>query len=162
MGELLNKEQASAYVGVSVRTLQRLAERGDIPRSEVTGKKGKEARFDEDDLRAYLERNRPMALMRAGAVTPDVTPDTALVRQQQMSDLALMIGEALKSSHPAAPVVMLSDKLLLSLPEASTLSGVPLARLRLDAHNGKLKMRRVGRGLGKVHADDLAAYAKKL
>ncbi len=162
MGELLNKEQASAFVGVSVRTLQRLAERGDIPRSEVTGKKGKEARFDEDDLRAYLERNRPLALMRGG-VTPDATPDTALARREQMSDLALLIGEALQQSQAQRPpAVMLSDKLLLSLPEASALSGVPLARLRLDAHNGKLKMRRVGRGLGKVHADDLAVYAKKL
>jgi excisionase family DNA binding protein len=162
MGELLNKVQASAFIGVSVRTLQRLAEKGDIPRSEVTGKKGREARFDEDDLRAYLERNRPMALMRGGDVTPDATPDMALARREQMSDLARLIGEALKQVQPAAPAVMLSDKLLLSLPEASMMSGVSLARLRQDAHNGKLKMRRVGRGLGKVHRDDLAAYAKKL
>ena len=64
--------------------------------------------------------------------------------------------------HAMAAPMRLSEKLLLSLPEPSTLSGSPVADLRAAVHAGKLKTMGVGRGLGKVRRSDLEKYVSKL
>jgi excisionase family DNA binding protein len=77
MAETLTKEEAAAHIGVSVRTLQRIVGKGELPVSYERGKKGDEARFQLSDLNAYLERNKSHALMRQAApdVASPVTPD---------------------------------------------------------------------------------------
>jgi excisionase family DNA binding protein len=62
-----------------------------------------------------------------------------------------------------APAINLSDKLLLSIPEASMLSGIPADKLRAAVKSRKLKaVQSVGRGLGKIKRSDLDAYVRKL
>jgi hypothetical protein len=57
----------------------------------------------------------------------------------------------------------LAHKLLLSLPEASRLSGVPIDKLRAAVNSGELAtVSGVGRGLGKVRRETLETYVKSL
>ncbi len=156
----LNKEDAAARIGVSVRTLQRITKAGEIPVSYERGKKGDEARYDEADLLAYLEKTKPHALMRPAA-TPDATSDTALQRTDSPAEKGFRDGMMRAYNAMAAPV-RLNEKMLLSLPEASQLSGVPVATLRAAAHEGTLKTVAIGRGLGKVRRADLEKYISKL
>jgi len=156
----MRKEEAAQFIGVSVRTLQRLTTKGEIPVTYEDGKKGKEAHYEEADLLDYIQKNKPAAIFRpaaTSAMTHDATTVAPLVAP---SDVTRGMVEAFNAM--AAPV-RLSERLLLSLPEASTLSGVPLAKLRSDAKSGALKtIKSVGRGLGKVRRDDLESYVKKL
>ena len=49
----LSSQQASEYLGVSVRTLLRIRSRGELPYSKV----GQRARYKKSDLIKYLNRN---------------------------------------------------------------------------------------------------------
>jgi hypothetical protein len=61
------------------------------------------------------------------------------------------------------PIADLSHKLMLSLPEAARLSGVPVEALRAAVKAGKLKIvESTGRGFGKVKRPDLETYIRKL
>jgi hypothetical protein len=52
---------------------------------------------------------------------------------------------------------------MLSLPEASRLSGVPVEALRGAVKAGALKVvKSAGRGFGKVKREELERYVKKL
>ncbi len=152
----MNKEEAAAYIGVSVRTLQRLTSKGTIPFHQQPGKKGKETHYDEADLIDYLQKNKPTTIMRAGsslAMTDDTTGDTT-------PDAA---HEMLAAFRALAAPVKLSEKLLLTLPEAAALSGISVDKLRSAVKSGALKaIKSIGRGLGKVRQDDLSNYVKKL
>jgi excisionase family DNA binding protein len=155
-GKSMNKAAAAAYIGVSVRTLQRLTSKGEIPFYQEQGKKGKETHYDEADLIDYLQKNKPTTIMRPGsslAMTSDMTDDAT----PNAADEMLAAFRAL-----AAPV-KLSEKFLLSLPEAAALSGVPVDKLRSAVNSGALKaIRTIGRGLGKVRRSDLENYVSKL
>jgi excisionase family DNA binding protein len=153
---LLNKEDAARYVGVSVRTLQRLVAKGEIARAEEKGPKGSEARFDTEDLDRYLERNKPQALYRPGAQLPALRQDAPLVTT----------GDAPQNIAPlraagALAAFSASSKLLLSLHDASALTSLSRQHLRDAIHAGKLKGKIVGKGY-KMLRSDLEAYLKKL
>jgi excisionase family DNA binding protein len=160
----MNKDQAANFIGVSVRTLQRLTGKGKIPVSYERGQKGDEARYDQHDLEAYLQTQRPVAIMRPNS---DTTSDMADGVTQAMtlgatSGAAGMAGEALiKTLAQMAAPVRVSEKFLLSLTEAAQLSGLSRRHLREAIGNGKLKAKIIGRGW-RVKREDLESYVKKL
>jgi excisionase family DNA binding protein len=152
---LLKKEDAAAYIGVSVRTLQRLAGRGEIARSEERGPKGLEARFDTSDLDAYLSKHKPQALFRP-------SPAAALVPRQD-APLVTTGGAGGQQSPGMAALAAFgaSSKLLLSLHDARALTGLSAQFLRAAIKDGKLKGRIIGKGY-KIKRTDLDLYIKKL
>jgi excisionase family DNA binding protein len=160
MPELLNREAAAQYIGVSVRTLNRLVDRKEIPRSEVPGPKGQEARFDQSDLDAYLERNKPHALMRSGAVLPATLDATTGAAQ-----LAVLFASAMRDALPPVPVE------LLPVSEAARRVGLPARVLKAAVDAGELPAhhipgQKIERGpkkkkykvRGRVRSDDLQRW----
>ncbi len=107
------------------------------------------------------------------AVIRDTPPDkadrpTALVRRGgvgDISDFLKLIAQAVKDGggNNAAPVetLSLSDKLTLSLSEASHLSGLSRGYLQQAIKAGKLKAKILGRGW-RVKRNDLDNWVKKL
>jgi excisionase family DNA binding protein len=171
----MNKEEAAKYLGMSVRSLQRLTSEG-LFKPALTGNKGA-AVYDAAELRQWRdmsedERRRarddarkpapgvlsPMTVMTGKAdVTGNgvmtVTRDTPDARRE----FAQMIAEAVASK----PALSVADKLTLSLAEAAQLSGLSRGHLREAIEQKKLKARIIGRGW-RVKRDDLDAYVRKL
>jgi excisionase family DNA binding protein len=58
--------------------------------------------------------------------------------------------------------VPLGEKMLLSLPQAAEVSGVPVAYLRAAVKAKRLKTVAVGGGYGKVKRVDLETYVENL
>ncbi len=161
----MNKEQAANHIGTSVRTLQRLTGAGKIAVSYERGHKGDEARYAQSDLEAYLQSQKPAALMRPDtAATSGATDDTAQAMSLVTTGGAAsgMAGAALIEAFAqmSAPV-RVSEKFTLSLVEAAQLSGLSRGHLRLAIEEKKLKARIIGRGW-RVKREDLEAYIKKL
>ncbi len=162
----MNKEQAANYIGASVRTLQRLTGAGKIPVTYERGHKGDEARYTQSDLDAYLQSQKPAALMRpdtaaTSGATDDATQAMSLVTTggaaSGMATGAALIEAFAQMSAP----VRVSEKFTLSLIEAAQLSGLSRGHLRQAIEEKKLKARIIGRGW-RVKREDLEAYIKKL
>jgi predicted DNA-binding protein (UPF0251 family) len=151
----LNKEDAAARIGVSVRTLQRITKAGEIPVSYERGKKGDEARYDEADLLAYLEKTKPHALMRPAA-TPDATSDTALVKASQMQETLGLLASMLEDRR-------LLDDRFLTYAQASDEFGLSMAVLRRAVAQEKLKLYPVGkRGAKVLRLSEVRAFVRSL
>jgi excisionase family DNA binding protein len=161
----MNKEEAANHIGASVRTLQRLTGAGKIAVTYERGHKGDEARYMQSDLDAYLQSQKPVALMRPDTGAPNGAADDAT---QAMSLVAThgaasgMAGAALIEAFAQMSVpVRVSEKFTLSLIEAAQLSGLSRGHLRFAITEKKLKARIIGRGW-RVKREDLEAYIKKL
>ncbi|WP_199332997.1 helix-turn-helix domain-containing protein [Nostoc sp. FACHB-190] len=59
------------------------------------------------------------------------------------------------------PVVLIADKLLLTLPEAQTLTGLSRELLRDAIASGELKAKVIGKGW-RIKRTDLDRYVEKL
>lgn len=167
----MNKQEAVEYlkgkgVEVSIRTLQREASAGRLPVAYVRGHKGDEASFDAADLDRFAERRTSATYVSRDIPSQDNgAPVQALARQGQSSPLMQILALVEQARAQAKPQETLSDlahKMVLSLPEAAQLSGVPVAHLREAVHSKKLKTVGIGRGLGKVKREDLDLFVKKL
>jgi hypothetical protein len=151
-------------LGVTPRTVERRLT--PLPQKRV-GSHGPESVYLRTDVLRLAEKmGRPVVEDSAGAdlaadsttlALPDLPPPVAAL----VAALARSVAQL--PPAPAVVAVPLADKLLLSLPEAADLSGIPVAKLRADAKSGALKtIKSIGRGLGKVRRDDLNVYVKKL
>ena len=170
----MNKQEAAEYLGVSVRTLQRLTAQGEVSAGEVRGKTGMVTDYSKEELDRFKQEEERKAQDATRYVRPHVipvTPDSATPAQTALAlgragnSLALVeLIAALEQAHATRtqPVpVPVADKLTLSLAEASQLSGLSRNHLRQAIEEKKLKARIIGRGW-RVKRDDLGAYVKKL
>jgi excisionase family DNA binding protein len=171
----MNKEAAAKFLGMSVRSLQRLTSEG-LFKPALTGTKGA-AVYDAAELRQWRdmsedERRRARDDARqqhSGALSPmtvmtgkaDVTGNGVMTVTRDTPDsrreFARMIAEAVASK----PALSVADKLTLSLMEASQLSGLSRGHLRQAIEEKKLKARIIGRGW-RVKRSDLDSYVVKL
>jgi excisionase family DNA binding protein len=174
----MNKQQAADYLGVSVRAVERYTQQGKLSVHYEPGKTRPVAVYREEELRplkseiaANLYHQRP-AVEKGNPANPEQAGDvgevTALARGEGSADaLALIIREVATATvgalraDAAAAVVPVADKLMLSLVEASQLSGLSRGHLRDAIEDKKLKARIIGRGW-RVKRDDLDLYVKKL
>lgn len=153
-----NKDEASRYLGVSVRTLQRMsvvvkegetAPEGKIPgytwRNTETGRD--ETRFFKRNLDAYLHSRRKQHVSVVPAAPPpaptDVTPDTALVRASQVQETLNLLASMLEDRR-------LLDDRFLTYKEASEEFGLSMAVLRRAVADGRLNLYPIGRRGAKV------------
>jgi hypothetical protein len=174
----MNSKQASKKLKISVRSLQRLTKKHNLTVLYQRGKSGKqEAIYDPDEidrLRDTLAQptEREPTPPESDSLSPATIPDAS--RQSQLVALiAHTVSETIRQSAPAllppapdnspADSVRLSEKLLLSIPEAAAISGMSADKLRAAVHDGKLKtIESIGRGLGKVRRSDLDLFISKL
>jgi len=173
----MNKKDASAALQVSIRLVEKYASEGRLGEVKyVRGKTGKQADFDPasvEKLKAELESvdrqliapNRRAASLD-GALseqTPALAAFMDLVRGAMSSQVESLASaaEALRSAADT-PAPRLSEKLTLSLMEASQLSGLSRRILRQAIEEKKLKARIIGRGWRMTRAALDAYVAKNL
>jgi hypothetical protein len=179
--DILSKGAAADYISVSVRQLIRLTGRGEV--KHLPKRRESEAtRYSRAELDRYLGK---LPSVVSGDVT-DNTPDTrdtpgdngnsqALVRRgfEAVTPVTLGTGDILDTPEMRARMLMafeamastvrITDRLTLSLTEASLLSGFSRDALREAVGAGKLKAKIVkGRRGWTIKRDDLDAYVRKL
>jgi excisionase family DNA binding protein len=164
----MNKEQAAATLGITVRTLQRhmAAHRiGFAMRKTATGE---EATFSAEEVARFkAQRDALTETVTPAANVSEVVgaPSQALERaggEQGMQAFASMIADALQAREAQGngiPAVPLRDKMTLSFKEASRLSGVPESHLRTAYADGALRGAKIGRGV-RVTQDDVRKYVE--
>jgi excisionase family DNA binding protein len=165
----MNKEQAAEFLGISVRTLQRHVQRGELQSTEIKVEKGGQLRretvFDREELERF-KANPPQQKK------PSVTAMTVTTPQAVMSDTSVTTDKAVMSAQPvtsdgfqrlltAIESQSVGQKVLLTLKDCRQLTGLSGEYLREAIHAGELKARIIGRGW-KVKRSDLDAYVKKL
>jgi excisionase family DNA binding protein len=173
----MDKKQAAEFLGVSTRAIERYAAKG---KSNVTYTKNKTgqslAEFNDTDLERLKDELQQAPYPKRPAVESKATdmhdtPDngnghsTQALMPRNLVDFAelLSIGVgkqiiAAQSDHQPVPI---SDKLTLSLSEASHLSGLSRGFLSMAIHTKKLKAAKRGRGWN-IKRADLDVYVKKL
>jgi excisionase family DNA binding protein len=157
----MTKEQAARFLGVTVRSLQRHTQAGRLSVKYERNRRGTmSAIYDRAELKAFKQQlqqpvNKPAL---AGA------DSTALAWIPQAEDFPQRLLEALEAfrSKPSSPPpVSLSEKLTLSLSEASQLSGLSRQMLAGYIKAKKLKAQILGRGW-RIKRADLEAFIKVL
>jgi excisionase family DNA binding protein len=172
----MNKKDASAVLGVSIRLVEKYASEGRLGEVKyVRGKTGKQADFDPagvEKLKAELESidyqlvapNRRAASLD-GALSEQSPALVAFVDMvkgavsSQVESLTSAI-DALRSTVDATPPAPLRDKMTLSFKEAALLSGVPESHLREGYARGMLRGAKIGRGV-RVTPDDVRKYVEQ-
>jgi len=182
----MNKKEAAEFLGVSEKTVERYKAKGKLSaRSKrVTGDDGKSRvvlDFSEPDLEK-LKRE-----LSAETVYPIITDrhaqtetQTDIDRQTQTHDLSIeteslirygqtqtvtLIGAIFSHLETVSKQYLEANdraqKLVLTLPEASLISGLPKGFLRQNIKDEKLKAQIIGRGW-KVKRQDLDEFVKNL
>jgi excisionase family DNA binding protein len=167
----MTKQEAAEFLGVSVRTVEGYVERGKLTSRLVTGVRGRVSVFDEAELQKIKDERGEVVYSSPPGIDNSrrTSPSQALQTRQSVA-LGQMLLDALQGLQtqgkgiPArVSLADLSHKLMLSLPEAAQLSGVPVEELRRAAKAGKLRMvSTAGRGFGKVKRTELESYVRKL
>jgi excisionase family DNA binding protein len=165
----MNKKQAAEYLGVSDRAVERYTSKGKLSVRYQKGQRGDEAVYDERELkrlRSELDKKRTVVrpAIEATTDTPDDEP-RQLARLSDNQDAAAMLMQIIMAARERRSnmhaLTDLAVKKLLTLPEASALSGLSAGHLRAAIHAGNLKGKIIGRGY-KLKQADLDAYVRKL
>lgn len=152
VGEM-NKQEAADFLGVSVRALERYVQQGKISVRYEKGRTRPTANFDEQELEAFKqELTQPTYKPRQIPTPSQVEEDTAITVSSEFSEfgevtaidkLAGIIEKLLQREFPSVPV---ADKLLLTISEAQSLTGLSREFLREAIASGELKAKVIGRG----------------
>ena len=161
------KQQAADDLGVSTRAIERYTAKGKLNPTYDRDESGRlVALYDESELarvreemehftpqRAAQQRAKPQAKKQSQALT---------VRGAEKSGALAQLVAAIEAARAQAkPQAALGEKLMLSLVEASALSGLSVGHLRAAIHAKKLKSKIIGHGW-KIKRGDLDAYVRKL
>jgi len=171
--EKLNKQQAAEYLGTSVRMLLRLT--GERIAHLPKRRQSEETFFDKAELDRYLHESQNGTSVISAVVTPDTLPENQGLMQRDtgvsISPVTLDMGDIrdtpemrlrmLAAFEAMASPVRLTDKLTLTLTEASLLSGLSRNHLRQAIEAEKLKARIIGKGW-RVKREELERYVKKI
>jgi excisionase family DNA binding protein len=181
----MDKEKAANYLKMSVRQLQRHMAAKRVEYSTVDTPRGKEARFTREQLDRFKKEWReeketgisPVALAPVRQL-PEVPNDALQSIAEVLHGLQMIQREIVEEMKqrpalPAAPdefsgiapdkSVSIENKLMLTLPEASEVSGISVEHLRAAVRDGKLKtVKGIGGGYGKVKRSELDRFIKAL
>jgi hypothetical protein len=162
----MNKKEASEFLGVSIRLVEKYAAEGRLGKIlYVRGKTGKQAEYNQDAVEK----------LKAALESPDTalttnSPDARLFVAQLVEAMAsreqahveairgLLSGS---SEEPRSASVRVSEKLLLNLKDCRLLTGLSEQNLRDAIKAEKLKAKIIGRGW-KVKRQDLDKFINNL
>ena len=162
----MNKKEASEFLGVSIRLVEKYAAEGRLGKiTYIRGKTGKQAEYNQDAVE----------MLRAALESPDTalttnSPDARLFVAQLVEAMAsreqahveairgLLSGS---SEEPRSASVRVSEKILLNLTDCRLLTGLSDAKLRAAIHSGKLAGQIIGRGY-KIKRAELNRFVNDL
>lgn len=189
--QMFTKEQAAEFLGKSTKAIQRYSASGQLPVVYVKEKGSQRAFYKLEDLKHFKEygyvekpatQDDEIPLDTMDSVDKPSMDNKSLVQGQHNPEKAIakLIAQvlteaqrrglvALAATGDSSPVgkvsnkltVPIADKMVLSIAEASVLSGRPQAELRKAFQQGKLKGVKLGKGI-KVRKKDLEAYIDSL
>jgi hypothetical protein len=150
----MNKAEAAKELGISVRSLQRLAEKKVLTVIQRRGESGKlQTFFDAEDIGRY-KQGRDAEIVKPAEKS---TYDTRLARNDAVKFLEVFRDAA----TPQKPIVPIADKVLLNIKDCRLLTGLSEQMIRDAISEGKLKARVIGRGY-KVKRQDLNLFVDAL
>ena len=173
----MNKKEAANFLGVSVRALERYVQQGRISVRYEKGKTRPTANFDSGELETFkTELNQPSykPAVQSRQTSSNIEPrqiatdvkletDKALVYPGDISVVDKLAGiiEGLLAKTETQPKVPIADKLLLTLPEVQTLTGLSKRFLRDAINEGQLKAKIIGKSW-RIKRSDLDKYIANL
>ncbi len=164
-GAAVNKKEAAQYLGVSTRAVERYVQQGKLHIQYVQGKHGREALYDDDEVKAFfLELQAPVhRTVPESTTNSEQAWATAAIQQHLVGE---MVVEALvaaieivieRQEYKRRPTAPVEEKLLLTLKEAQALTGLSQQHLREAIRSGKLHAPKVGRAR-RIARRDLEHY----
>jgi excisionase family DNA binding protein len=175
----MNKKEAATFLGCSERAINRYISKRQISVKYEQGKHGAEAMFDKEELERFKEARALPAMPYSPAVeknghkrlaTADRADTLATVNPSALAPIIETVGASIidqvfskvqvlrESDHTS---VRISERLTLTLDQASSLSGLSKGFLRTAISERRLKAAKRGRGWN-VKRADLDNYVKKL
>jgi len=149
----MNKQDVATELNCSTRQVEKYASEDRLGTIEyVRGKRGREAKYD-DEAVARLKAELTVKSQEIIGTAPQSHALQRAPSEQGMQAFALMVADALQGSQ--------APKMLLTLLDASELSGLSASHLLDAIHAKQLDGRRIGRGF-KVRPSDLHEYAKRV
>jgi excisionase family DNA binding protein len=155
----LTKQEAANLLGVTIRSIEGYVKKGRLSVAYTKGERGNIAVFDEQELEKLKAERDQVTFVERPATDQPHAGSLALMRPDAGRALAALV-EAIQSA-PARPSANVSEKLMLTLADASALTSLSVNHLREALHAGRLKGKIIGRGY-KIKRTDLDTYIKKL
>ena len=185
----MNKTEAAQYLECSPRAIERYVSSGKLAARYERGKTGNVLALDVEELERFkAELNAPTFPNIAAHIAADnarqspteaptmsraIVPSPNLQTRVESDYSAIMrlleVAATTQANAQAttadksrnAPTVPTENKLLLTLPECSALTGLSRGVLRAAIDGGSLKAAQIGRGW-KVKRRDLESYIEEL
>jgi excisionase family DNA binding protein len=185
---MLDKRQAAEYLGVTTRTLERHVKEGKLSVRYENSQFGEVALFDPEELEAFKEgkqttRIKPAVEPERSAQTDRPTPQSQIARSPQtqterynpqsestyglatlIAPLAGLFGNltrAINNHGSRVTTTELRSKLLLTLDEAQTITGLSREILQDAIKNGELPSKIMGKSY-RIKQKDLERYIDEL
>lgn len=165
----MNKKEAAQYLEVSERAIERYTASGKLHPTYIKGRTGQAPDFDEKELEELKRQMKQGPTVKpintadksdkGGSATTDIArrPSKDVMKSE---DLLQIFAQAMQQRNEPGPGVEIKDKLMLTLSEASALSGAPRAMLKRAIDDRKLKAILSGRYL--IKRTDLDSFIKSL
>ncbi|RCJ20164.1 hypothetical protein A6S26_05430 [Nostoc sp. ATCC 43529] len=156
----MDKKQAAEFLGVSTRTIENYAKEGKISVAYISGKNGKQAQYNEGELKAFKEELE-MPVHRSFVASSSSEITSAEVFGGLTTVPKDRVVELLEAISGAQRLALLWNKLVWSLEEAAIATGYSRFHLRQAIALGDLPAKKVGKGW-KVRPQDLRDYTRRL
>lgn len=159
-GSDMNKKEAAEFLGKSARSLADYAAQGKLKVTYVQGKNGREAMFDQEDLKRFKEEmETPIARSVSVPAASENLP--AVIRPEQQEKFLAALQSI--AHAPGLSLQELNVKPILQLVEVQRLTGIPRERLMAAIRESKLKAAQNVWGRGwRVKRADLDAFIAQL
>ena len=165
----LSKPEASEYLGISTRALERYTQQGKIGVKYVKGTRGKQARYQQSDLDRLKEELDTTVHKPTIEVTMPLIKDAGLTTllEKIFTPLSSQIAalteavQSLEAPPPTKPTVAIENKLLLTLKEVQALTGLSREILREAIEQKQLKAKIIGKAW-RITRGDLEDYIENL
>jgi hypothetical protein len=183
--EWLTKEQAANFLGKSAKAIQRYTAGGQLAVTYIKEGNLQRAYYKLDDLKEFNQQDKPVKPANKPSIDSTdtvVKVDNKSVVQANLSPKKIiteLVGQVLDEAQKRGllnladppsitpnrtkekPSISISEKMILTIAEASILSGRPQSELRKAFLEGKLHGVKLGRGI-KVRKKDLEIYVDGL
>jgi len=174
MSDLITRAEALELLGISERQLQKYGATGKLKVMYVKGARGQESRYSRAEIEALAQeqeeiRTRPIPLPstedRESAKSKiEESPNIpAITPLHDLSPLAIQALERLteRLSPSSLPPSELKEKPILTLREATVLTGLSYPRLRDAIRSGEIGGARIGHSW-MVKTKELISFAESL
>ncbi len=161
-GELMNKQEAADYIGISTRLVGRYATQGRLSVTYIRGEHGgREAQYDDKEVKKLKEELK--GPIHRPAVNQEPTNGQLVPVGSTPPDLAAgfqRLFEAVEVHRSKLTVQDLAVKPLLTMKEAQVYTGLSHEILTSAVEAGKLKAEKIGYAR-RVKRSALDAYIEK-